>query len=123
MKKEALMEAKPFLIVYYETEDGDRPFIDWLSNAKNPLVLRAVRSRLNRIMAGDLGDHKYLEEGVWELRLMGVGIRVYFARIEATILLLLWGGGKNTQKDQQRDIARAKKYWSDFKSRNMETEP
>ena len=117
------MEAKPFLIVYYETEDGDRPFIDWLSGARNPLVLRAVRSRLKRVSAGDLGDHKYLEEGIWELRLMGLGIRVYFAKIEDKILLLLWGGGKNTPKGQQRDIAKAKKYWNDFQNRNMEIEP
>ena len=117
------MEAKPFLIVYYETKNGDRPFIDWLSDAKNPLVLRAVRSRLKRVEAGDLGDHKYLEDGVWELRLMGLGVRVYFAKIKNTVLLLLWGGGKNTPKDQQRDIAMAKKYWNDFQNRSMEREP
>ncbi|MCL2009822.1 MAG: type II toxin-antitoxin system RelE/ParE family toxin [Synergistaceae bacterium] len=115
------MEAKPFTVVYYETEDGDRPFIDWLLAAKNPLVIRALRSRLKRVTAGDLGDHKYLEDGIWELRLIGLGIRIYFARIEDTILLLLWGGGKNTPKDQRRDIAKAKKYWNDFQNRDTET--
>ena len=114
------MEAKPFLIIYYETEDGDRPLIDWLSEAKDTLALRSVRSRLKRVAAGDLGDNKYIGDGVSELRFMGLGIRVYFARIDDTILLL-WGGGKNTPKEQRRDIARAKKYWADFKNRNMET--
>jgi putative addiction module killer protein len=116
------MEAKPFAVVYYETENGDKPFIDWLLNAKNPLVLRAVRSRLKRVTAGDLGDHKYLGDGIWELRLLGLGIRIYFARVENTVLILLWGGGKNTSKDQRRDVLRAKKYWIDFQNRSTETE-
>ena len=116
------MEIKPFIVVYYETEDGDKPFLDWLLDVKNTLVLRAVRSRLKRVSAGNLGDHKYLEDGVWELRFMGLGVRIYFGRIEDTILLLLWGGGKNTPKDQQRDIAKAKKYWNDFQNSNTEIE-
>ena len=116
------MEARPFVVIYYELDDGYSPFLDWVSDANNPLVLRAVRNRLKRVVAGDLGDHKYLEDGIWELRFTGLGIRVYFARIEDTVLLLLWGGGKNTPKEQQRDIAKAKKYWNDFQSRSREVQ-
>lgn len=59
------------------------------------------------------GDCKSLGDGVLELR-FHFGIRVYFAEIENTVVLLLSGGDKSSQF---RDISKAKDYFSDYKSR------
>ncbi|MDH3605173.1 MAG: type II toxin-antitoxin system RelE/ParE family toxin, partial [Candidatus Tectomicrobia bacterium] len=70
-------------------------------------------SRLRRVRLGNLGDHRSVGEGVFELRLdFGPGYRIYFARIGNEVILLLSGGDKSTQT---RDIAQAKLYFSDYK--------
>jgi putative addiction module killer protein len=54
-------------------------------------------------------------EGVGELKIdFGPGYRVYFGRVGATIVVLLCGGDKKTQK---KDIVKAKEQWQDFKER------
>ena len=46
-----------------------------------------------RIESGNLGDHKSVGSGVWELRLdFGPGYRVYFG-IDGTELIVLLVGG------------------------------
>lgn len=45
---------------------------------------------------------------------MGPGYRVYYAHHGQTVVLLLCGGDKGTQK---ADIARAVGYWEDWKTR------
>jgi putative addiction module killer protein len=75
-----------------------------------------IQARLARVALGNFGDHKPVGDGVLELRIdWGAGYRVYFARIRATVLILLCGGDKTTQ---QEDIARAKNYLEDFKARS-----
>jgi len=47
---------------------------------------------------GHLGDHKYLRDGVWELRFKsGPGYRVYYGKRGKTIVILLCGGDKSSQ--------------------------
>ncbi len=71
-----------------------------------------IDARLDRVRLGNFGDHKALGEGLFELRIHGgSGYRIYFATDREAIVLLLCGGGKNTQK---RDIAKAKRYWRDY---------
>ena len=71
--------------------------------------------RVERLGSGHFGDCKPLEDGVWELRIdLGPGYRIYYGRIGTTIILLLSGGDKSKQK---ADIARAIKYWLDWKRR------
>lgn len=111
------MEIRPREIVYYETSDGKVPFLDWLQSTKGHEIKKAIRERFKRIEQGNLGDHKHLQNGVFEFRLLGPGIRVYYAEVNDIILIILWGGGKNTPKDQGRDLARAEKYWIDFQER------
>jgi putative addiction module killer protein len=54
-------------------------------------------------------------EGVLEYRIdWGPGYRVYFGRDVDTLVILLTGG---TKQRQQRDIARAKEAWADYKRR------
>ena len=58
---------------------------------------------------GNFGDHKFFD-GVGELRIhVGPGYRVYFVRNGDTIVVLLCGGDKGSQRrDIQRAITMAK---------------
>ena len=49
---------------------------------------------------------------MWEARLdFGPGYRVYFAKTGRTVILLLVGGDKRSQK---KDINQAKQYWAPY---------
>ena len=63
---------------------------------------------------GNFGDYRSVGS-VLELRFLktGPGYRVYFGKIESTIILLLCGGDKGRQDD---DIRKAKAYWHEFLS-------
>jgi len=62
--------------------------------------------RIRRVSLGNLGDVKPVGEGVSELRIpYGPGYRVYLARRGETLIVLLAGGDKSSQR---RDIERAK---------------
>jgi len=74
-----------------------------------------VFARLERLRLGLFGDCKVVGDGVRELRIdFGPGYRVYFGQDGTTVVLLLLGGSKGTQT---KDIARAKRYWLDYKER------
>lgn len=65
-----------------------------------------IAARIRRVSLGNLGDVKSVGEGVHELRITyGPGYRVCFVGDGATVIVLLAGGDKSTQK---RDIERAK---------------
>jgi putative addiction module killer protein len=70
---------------------------------------------LERVKLGNYGDYKTVGDGVFELRFLELGLRVYFAEIGSMVVLILNGGGKNIAKDQTRNIERAKFYWKEFK--------
>ena len=81
-------------------------------------VTRAkIRIRLDRVRLGNLGKNRNLGEGVYELKIdYGPGYRVYYALNGKTVVLLLLGGDKSTQK---KDILQAKVYWEDHKEREQ----
>jgi putative addiction module killer protein len=109
------MEVQPREVVLYVTEDEDCPFECWLDTLRNRQARARIKTRLDRVELGNLGDFKPVGEGVMELRLdFGPGYRVYFAQLGAIIILLLCGGDKSTQ---DQDIFRAKQYWTDFQKR------
>ena len=96
----------------YQDEDGDAPFLKWLERLKDPSTRARVQVRLDRAEDGNLGDHKALGGGLWELRLShGAGARIYFGRQGREFVMLLVGGDKRSQR---RDIERARIYWSDY---------
>ncbi len=93
----------------YITPEGTSPFEEWLLNLRDRKAKAKIVTRLGRVAAGNFGDHKYLSEGVYELRLTyGKGIRIYYGKEEDTIILLLLGGDKSTQT---RDVKQAIEYW------------
>ena len=109
-----------FEIRTYQTADGSRPYDEWLSGL-DAVAARRVRARVARIGIGAFGDSKMLADagGVCELRLkFGPGYRVYYGKDGATIVLLLCGGNKSTQK---RDVAKAAGYWKEYRERKVES--
>lgn len=74
----------------------------WFGSLRDRLTARRIQARIDRVEDGNLGDHKSLGEGVFELRIHhGPGYRVYFAQRGEAIVVLLAGGDKTTQA---RDI-------------------
>jgi putative addiction module killer protein len=87
----------------------------WVDELKDQQGRKAVVRRVLRIELGNFGDHKFVRDGVWELRVdVGPGYRVYYAREGEMIVLLLCGGDKGSQ---MRDIERAVTCWSDYQRR------
>lgn len=103
-------------LLVYETESGRRPFVEWFEQLDGTRQA-SVRRRLRAAEEHDhLGDCSSLRGGLLEMRLTGrIGLRVYFANIDRTIMLLLGGSGKS---DQKRAIKRARERLKDFRARN-----
>jgi putative addiction module killer protein len=58
----------------------------------------AILRRVDRLALGNPGDHRFLRDGVQELRIdVGPGYRVYFATVSGALILLLCGGAERTQ--------------------------
>ena len=99
----------------YQRQDGRVPFTDWLNGLRDKRAQARIRLRLQRLVAGNLGDIKAVGGGVSELRLQfGPGYRVYVAQHGSSWILLLCGGDKSSQ---QKDIETAKRYLQDWKER------
>jgi putative addiction module killer protein len=81
-------------------------FAAWLDKiADRPTRIRLAR-RLDRAARGALGDVKPVGEGVHEMREdFGPGWRMYYAQRGRTLIVMLGGGDKSTQR---RDIASAR---------------
>ena len=99
----------------YVTESGKDVVGEFLAGLKDTRARAKVAARIARLSAGNFGDCKSLQAGVWELRIdWGPGYRVYYAMLEQTCVLLLCGGDKRRQSS---DIKRAIEYWNDYKRR------
>lgn len=78
----------------------------WFESLRDLNARFRIAARIRRVSLGNLGDVKPVGEGVHELRITyGPGYRVYFIQHGDTVVVLLAGGDKSTQK---RDIERAK---------------
>lgn len=106
------MKTTAYLIEYYQKDNGDVPFREWLHALRDSQAVERIRARLARVRAGNFGNVKALGDGVAELKIdHGPGYRIYYAMNGKTVVLLLIGGDKSTQR---RDIETAKHYWQDF---------
>jgi putative addiction module killer protein len=106
-------------IIHYLTTAGEDPFQSWLDELGDVKARVTLLRRIDRLAAGNFGDHRFLRSGVWELRLdLGPGYRVYFGRHGITVVLLLCGGTKRTQGS---DIDRAARFLADFQRRRHDS--
>lgn len=78
---------------------------DWIDGLKDVNGRARILMRVDRLIHGNPGSHRNLKHGVSELKVdYGPGYRIYHAKREERLLLLLAGGDKSTQA---RDIVRA----------------
>jgi putative addiction module killer protein len=105
------VDARPRKIVHYLTADGKDPFDLSYRSFRGTPAQKRIAVRLDRAEDGNLGDHKSVGAGVWELRIdFGEGYRVYYGE-DGDVLVLLKAGPKS---GQDKDIATAQEYWRDY---------
>jgi len=102
----------------YHTTDGASPYEEWHESLEAQTACRIDRA-IFRMGDGNFAECKPIKndrvKGVFERVIdFGPGWRVYFGKDGNTIVVLLLGGKK---KSQRRDIDKALEYWSDYKKR------
>lgn len=101
---------------FYARLDGFEPFSFWLDSFRDQETTDRILRRLAKIHLGNFGDFRSGGEGVRELRIPdGRGIRIYFGRLCETVVILLCGADKSSQR---RAIRRAQLYWREYRSRS-----
>jgi putative addiction module killer protein len=109
------MEVKKQKVLEYITESGNNPFREWMKSLKDSKTRAIIHKRITRVRLGLFGDMKPLDQGVFELRINhGPGYRIYFGRDGDTLVILLCGGSKKTQRT---DVEKATDYFRDYKGR------
>lgn len=97
---------------YYITENDKAPFIEWSKSLdmKGQIIVDRLIQRVAQ--GGAKKSIKNLKDGVFEIKIPHAsGLQVYFGEDGDKIILLLLGGDKKTQN---RDIKKAKEYWSNY---------
>jgi len=80
-------------------------FARWIDSLDDIRARARILARIERLSFGNPGDVKAVGEGVLELRIdHGPGYRVYYVQQGWSVVILLAGGDKGTQK---RDIKTA----------------
>ncbi len=81
-------------------------FERWLRRLRDRRAVGRIQFRLQRATEGNFGDVAPVGDGVSEMRIhYGPGYRLYFLRRGPTMIVMLYGGDKDSQ---ERDISRAK---------------
>ena len=80
-------------------------FDTWFAGLRDRTVQRRIQARIDRLELGNAGKMRVLTRGVCELKIdVGPGFRVYYVQRGNTVVILLCGGDKSTQR---ADIDRA----------------
>ena len=81
-------------------------FNRWFGKLRDTRARQIIADRMMRLAEGNPGSSRSLGNGLSELKIdFGPGYRLYYTKREETIVWLLCGGDKSTQR---RDIQRAK---------------
>jgi len=85
-------------------------YLSWINGLKDQTCRARIQVRVDRLVHGNAGSHRFLSDGVFELKIeIGPGYRVYYTECRGEIIVLLAGGDKSTQrKDIERAILLAK---------------
>jgi putative addiction module killer protein len=103
-------------IINYVSPEGVDVFDQWLRSIRDKTARAAIERRILRLGKGNPGDHRYLREGVTEMRIdVGPGYRAYYGQVGEVVILLLCGGDK---RSQDADIERAIDHLGAWKSVN-----
>ena len=87
-------------------------FEKWFTKLRDIQGKARILARLKRIEIGNIGDYKSIGGGLFELRIdYGPGYRIYYVRMKESVIILLAGGDKSTQK---KDIERSRKILSEI---------
>ena len=93
-----------------------KEFQDWLDGLADQRTQLRIATRIRHVESGTLGDWKPVGNDVSEMRVdVGPGYRLYFTRRDKTLIVLLAGGDKSTQK---RDIKRAQLIAAEWSRQN-----
>jgi putative addiction module killer protein len=80
-------------------------FTKWLVGLRDRSTRQRLVARIRKASLGNLGDVKAVGANVWEMReFFGSGWRMYYLHQGDTIILMLGGGNKSTQK---KDVSEA----------------
>jgi len=91
-------------------------YTNWFLKLRDTRAQHRILTRIKRLAAGNPGDVEPAGEGVSEMRIdYGPGYRVYYKDTGKEIIILLCGGDK---KNQQADIAEARKIARAYKEEN-----
>lgn len=100
-------------VVEYIRDNGRCPFAEWFERLDDQAAAKVVTT-LERMKAGNFGDHKSVGQGVIERRInYGPGYRIYFGRDGAKLVVLVGGGTKSRQSS---DIKQAQETWAEYKA-------
>ena len=104
------------IVIIYEKHTGQEPFKVWL-NSLDTLIRARIKARVDRlVVSGNFGDWKYVNNGVFEMRLdFGAGYRIYYAMPADPLVIILCGG---TKRAQDKDVKIAIGYLKDFKNKH-----
>jgi len=97
----------------YRTPDGKVPVSEWLSDLDNKTAAR-ILAYVDRMKNENFGNSRSVGQGVSELKInFGSGYRVYYLRDGKSLVVLLCGGDKGSQKaDISQSHQCALDYWS-----------
>jgi putative addiction module killer protein len=80
-------------------------FDRWLTRLRDSIAKSRILVQIKKVEAGNLGSSKALGGGLSELKIdYGPGYRLYYTRKGRTVIWLLCGGDKRSQR---RDIEKA----------------
>jgi len=87
-------------------------FSEWMMGLKDRETRIRLARRLDKARRGNLGDVKPVGQGVFEMReVFGPGWRMYYVERAGTLIVMLGGGDKSTQR---KDIAKARMMAKEF---------
>jgi putative addiction module killer protein len=76
---------------------------DWIDSLRDRAGRARIQVRVDRLAHGNPGHHRYLADGVSEMKIdFGPGYRVYYTERGGELIVLLAGGDKSTQLDDIR---------------------